>query len=191
MAYSVTARDGIANLRDNVLSQLEERGTLEACVEIERLIQELPAITWLGKTLIDARTNMRRKTWRPPTPEEFLQFVISQEPSNLDLSNQLDVIDKRTEKMENEPKVDKSIHITSSEVSGIVNTGDGSIENKIDPPNPKKEFDWKFWLSIVVTVAVALISVAASGVFNDEIKKFLFNQDISPATEQNLEKKTN
>jgi hypothetical protein len=191
MAYSVTARDGIARLRDSVLSQLEERGTLEACAEVERLIQELPDITWLGKTLIDAQANMRRKTWQFLTPEEFLQFVISQEPSNLDLSNQIDVIDQRTKKMEDEPKIDKSVHITGSEISGVVNTGDGSIENKIDPPNSKKKFDWKFWLSIAVTIAVALISVTASGVFNDEIKKFLFNRNTLPKVEQNLEKKAN
>jgi len=146
-------------------------------------------MTWLSKTLIDAQANMRRKTWKPIAPEEFLQLVISQEPSNLDLYNQLDAVDQRTKKMEDEPKVDKSIHITGSEVRGVVNTGDSSIESKIDPPNPKKEFDWKFWLSIAATLIVALISVTASGVFNDEIKKFLLNRDISPATEHNLEKK--
>lgn len=191
MAYSVTARDGIASLRDSALLQLKERGTPEACAEIQWLIQELPDISWLGKTLIEAKANMRRKTWQPLAPEEFLQLVISQEPSNSDLSNQIDVINKRTKKMEDEPKVDKSIHITGSEVSGIVNTGDGSIDNKVDSPNPKKEFDWKFWLSIAVTLVIALISVSASGVFNDEIKNFLFNRDISPATEQNLEEKAN
>ncbi|WP_287456543.1 hypothetical protein [Leptolyngbya sp. UWPOB_LEPTO1] len=187
MAYSVTARDGIASIRDSVLSQLKERGTLEACAEMQRIIQELPNITWLGKTLIDTQASMRRKTWQSLTPEEFLQFVISQEPSNSDLSNQLNAINQRTKKMEDEPKVDKSIHITGSEISGIVNTGDGSI----NPSNSKKEFDWKFWLSIAVTVAVAIISIAASGVFNEEIKKFLFHQNESPKTEQNLEKKTN
>jgi hypothetical protein len=88
--------------------------------------------------------------------------------------------------MEDDPKVDKSIHITGSEVRGIVNTGDGRIENKIDIPNPKKEFDWKFWLSIAITVVVALVSVTASGIFNDEIKKFLFNRNIAPVTEQNM-----
>jgi len=82
MAYSVTARDGIARLRDSVLSQLKERGTPEACAEIQRLIQELPDIIWLGKTLIDAQVNMRRNTWKPPTPEQILQFVGSHQITN-------------------------------------------------------------------------------------------------------------
>ncbi|KGF71730.1 hypothetical protein DO97_15710 [Neosynechococcus sphagnicola sy1] len=78
MAYSVTARDGIVDLRGGVLSKLKERGTLQACAEVQRLIQELPSITWLTKTLIDAQVNMRRKTWQPPQPEQILQLVSSQ-----------------------------------------------------------------------------------------------------------------
>ncbi|EKQ67207.1 hypothetical protein OsccyDRAFT_5036 [Leptolyngbyaceae cyanobacterium JSC-12] len=78
LAHSVTARDGMARLRDSVLVQLKERGTLQACTEVQRLIQELPSITWLTKTLIDAQVNMRRKTWQPPKPEDILQLVSSQ-----------------------------------------------------------------------------------------------------------------
>jgi predicted NACHT family NTPase len=78
LSHSVTARDGMAGLRDSVLDQLKERGTLQACDEIQRLIQELPEIIWLTKTLIDAHVNMRRKTWQPPTPEEILQLISSQ-----------------------------------------------------------------------------------------------------------------
>ncbi|WP_228025017.1 NACHT domain-containing NTPase [cf. Phormidesmis sp. LEGE 11477] len=190
-AHSITARDCIARLRDSVLSQLKERGTQQACVEIQRLIQKLPDIAWLGKTLIDAQANMRRKTWQPLTPEEFLRFVISQAPSNADLSDQIGVIDKRTKKMEDEPKIDKSIHIKDSEVSGIVTAGDGNIDHTINSSSPEKELGWKFWISIAVTVTAALLSVTASGVFNDEIKGFLFHRSTSPEAEQNLENKTN
>lgn len=77
MAYSVTARDGIARLRDSVLSQLKERGTLQACAEIKRLIQELPDITWLGKTLIDTKANMRRETWQSLKPIQIPQLISS------------------------------------------------------------------------------------------------------------------
>ncbi|WP_226574440.1 NACHT domain-containing protein [Microseira wollei] len=75
LAHFVTAREGMANLRDNVLTQLKEQATLQACAEIQRLIQELPDIAWLRKTLIDAQANMRRKTWQPPQPEQILQIV--------------------------------------------------------------------------------------------------------------------
>lgn len=78
LAHSETARDGMARLRDSVLSQLKERGTLQACAEIQRLIQELPGVVWLRKTLLDAQTSMRRKTWQPLQPEQLLQLVGSQ-----------------------------------------------------------------------------------------------------------------
>lgn len=68
---------------------------------------------------------------------------------------------------------------------------DVKIENEISSSNPEKRFDWKFWLTIATTLTVALISVAASGVFNDEIKKLLFNRSPSPQVEQKLEKRTN
>lgn len=76
--HDVTARNGMASLRDSVLSQLKERGTLQACAEVQRLIQELPSITWLAKTLIYAQAVMRRKTWQPPTPEQIFQLVNKQ-----------------------------------------------------------------------------------------------------------------
>lgn len=78
MAHCVTNRECIAGLRNSVLFQLKERGTLQSCTEIQRLIQELPDITWLGKTLIVAKANMRRKTWQPPLPKDILQIVDSQ-----------------------------------------------------------------------------------------------------------------
>ncbi len=72
--HSVTDRDCMGRLRDNVISQLEERGTLQACTELQRLIQELPNIVWLEKSLITAKSNMRQKTWKPPEVEAILQL---------------------------------------------------------------------------------------------------------------------
>ncbi|KAM3092559.1 NACHT domain-containing protein [Phormidesmis sp. 146-35] len=185
-AHDVTVRDCMARLRDITLSQLKERGTLQACDEIQRLIQKLPSLVWLKKTFLNAQKNMRRRTWKPPTPEEVFQLVLAQEPSNSDLSNKLDTIDRRTQKMKDDPKIDKSIHISKSKNIRGINTGDNNR------PDDKTGFDWKFWLSITVAVIVALISVAASGVFNDEIKNLLFNRNPSPPqVEQKLKKQTN
>jgi len=177
MAYSVTTRDGIARLRDNVLSQLKERGTLEACTEIKRLIQVLPDITWLGKTLIDAQANMRRKTWQPPTPEEILQFVISQEPSNLDLSNQLNVIDERAKKMEDEPK---NINISNSHVNAPVGTS-GATNSTVTTTSSdaKKGVNWGNWLAVIGI----LVSMSVSGAFNEEFKEW-FNHMFPSKVEQ-------
>lgn len=78
LAHCITDRECIANLRDNVLVQLKERGTLQSCSEIQRIIQEFPSTTWLRRTLLDAQKNMRRKTWQPPQPEQVLQIVSNQ-----------------------------------------------------------------------------------------------------------------
>ncbi len=78
LAHVVTARDSIVGLRDSVLSQLKERGTLEACAEVQRIIQALPDIAWLRKTLLETQANMRRKTWQPPQPEQILKLVSCQ-----------------------------------------------------------------------------------------------------------------
>jgi hypothetical protein len=75
--YSVTTRDCIVNLRDGILSQLKGIGTLQACAEIQRLIQELPDINWLEKVLISAQENMRQKTWQPPAPEDILHLILN------------------------------------------------------------------------------------------------------------------
>ncbi|MEY4354850.1 MAG: hypothetical protein RLZZ609_3091 [Cyanobacteriota bacterium] len=182
MDYSITARDGIARLRDGVLSQLRERGTLEAYTEIQRLTQELPDITWLGKILIDTRENMRRKTWQPMTPEEFLQFVISQEPSNFDLSNKIDVIDQRTKKMEDEPIIDNRISIINSPNSPInAPVGTSGLTNSnvtIASSDAKKRVNWGNWIAgiaLFVSIAGIPLSMSVSGAFNEEFKEW-FNR---------------
>jgi len=77
IAHIETVRESIGNLRDNILAQLKEKGTLQACSEIQRVAQEFPDMTWLKKTLLAAQKNMRRRTWQSPTPEQILQIVTS------------------------------------------------------------------------------------------------------------------
>ncbi len=190
LAHVVTPREEMANLRNSILSQLKERGTPQACVEIERLIRELPSITWLRNTLIDAQVNMRRKTWQPMTPEEFLQFAISQDPSNLDLSNQIDVIDQRTKKMEDEPKIENKITISNSPNSPInAPIGTSGVTNSnvnLDSSDTKKGVNWGNWLAVIgILVAIIAIpfSMSVSGAFNEEFKEW-FNRIFPSRVEQ-------
>lgn len=195
MAYVVTARDDIAMLRDGVLSQLRERGTLEACTEIQRLSHELPDITWLDKTLIDAKVNMRRKTWQPLTPEEFLQLVVRQEPSNSDLSNQLDEINQTTKEMKDQPKIENRITISNSPNSpinapvGTSGTSNSSVS--ITSSDTKKGGNWGNWLTgigILVAVVGIPLSMSVSGVFNEEAKEW-FNRTFSREVDQPIPNK--
>jgi predicted NACHT family NTPase len=179
MAHSVTNRDCVAELRNSILFQLKERGTIQSCNEIQRLIQILPGITCLGRTLIEAQTNMRRRTWQALSPEEILQLVVIQQPSNSELHNQLKNIERKTQQMADEPKIDNSVRINNSKINGDVNTG--NIENR---GNPNTGFDWKGWLAIIIPV----MGLFMSGVFNDEIKKFFSNPKPSPQIHKNLDK---
>ncbi len=183
LAHSLTTREAIGNLRDNVLSQLKERGTSQACDEIKRLIQELPDITWLGKTLIVAQANTRRNTWQPLTPKEFLQLVISKEPSNLDLSNKLDGIDQRTKKMEDEPKIEQKIDISHSTVNAPVGTS-GVTNSQVSnsSPDAKKGSNLGIWLT-VIGIFVTILTTGISGAFNEEFKQWL-NRTFYPKVEQ-------
>jgi hypothetical protein len=181
--------DSVRVWKNYIPQRLQERGTPEACDAFRKIIRELPKMAdELQWRLLETEAAARRNTWKPPRSEDILQLIASQEPSNSELSNQLEKIDRRTQEMADEPKIDQSIHIKDSKINGVVSTGGGKIENKIDPSNAKKGADWKFWLPIAVTLIVTLISAAASGVFNDEIKKFLFNRNIYPQVEQKLEK---
>jgi hypothetical protein len=184
----VLGKMGEVRMWKNYIPQrLQARESSEACDALRKIIRELPELADdMELRLRETEAVVRRNIWIPPHPEEILRLVIDQEPSNF-ISNKLEIIDQRMQKMTDEPRVDKSVHISNSKHIGGISTGDNNI--KIDLPEDKQGFDWKFWLSISVTVMVALISVLASGVFNDEIKKF-FNQNASPQIEQKLEKKT-
>lgn len=88
-AHNVTRRDCMGDLRNSTLSQLQEKGTSLACAKIQHLIQELPALFWLKKTLLVAQANMRRKTWQSPKPEQILQLVFDREKRLVQSGEQL------------------------------------------------------------------------------------------------------
>ncbi|MEH2275533.1 MAG: hypothetical protein V7K40_12290 [Nostoc sp.] len=75
LAHVVGVRESVAGFRNNVVIQLKETGTPQACIEIERIAEELPELTWLKRTLLNAQNVTRRKTWQPPQPEQILQIV--------------------------------------------------------------------------------------------------------------------
>ncbi|MEH1857898.1 MAG: CHAT domain-containing protein [Nostoc sp.] len=83
LAHNMGARESVANLRDSVLTQLRETGTSQACIEIERIAEEFPELTWLKKTLLKAQSVKRRKNCQPPQPEQILQIVSKKESQTM------------------------------------------------------------------------------------------------------------
>jgi predicted NACHT family NTPase len=183
-AHDVTDRDCMSNLRNSVLSQLQDRGTPQACVEIRRIIQDLPHILWLTKTLVKAEEATRRRTWKPPKPEDILQLVMVPEPSNFYLSNQLGQIGQDIEQMADKPKIVNNIHAPNSSINAPIGNS-GPVNNQVTnnpTPVPEKEANWGNRIAIIsLLVAIAAIPI---GVFNPEINQHIkqwFNQN-SPAT---------
>lgn len=83
IAHNMDNRESLARLRDNTLTQLRETGTSQACIEIERIAEEFPELTWLKRTLLNAQNVMRRKTWQPLKPEQILQIVSKKESRSM------------------------------------------------------------------------------------------------------------
>lgn len=87
--YSPGPRDNIAKWRNAVLRLLQERGTPQACEEIQEIINKLPEIDGLKRVLLEAQTLVRRRTWKPPLPSEILQLVSNKEKRLIQDGNEL------------------------------------------------------------------------------------------------------
>jgi hypothetical protein len=69
-------KEYIADWRDRVLRHLQDRGTFEACRQIERVAAELPELREKLKwTVYQARAEARCQTWVPPEPEHVLALA--------------------------------------------------------------------------------------------------------------------
>jgi hypothetical protein len=72
---TVTPRWAMAELRDALVSSLADRGTAEACRELERLRAKYPQFGWFNRVLERAREQTRWNTWNPLAPSEPIALV--------------------------------------------------------------------------------------------------------------------
>jgi hypothetical protein len=63
------------DFKDALIRYLKTRGTLGACLGIEKIIAAFPAIPWLKWTLHECQALYRRNTWQPPAPREVLALT--------------------------------------------------------------------------------------------------------------------
>ena len=183
----VTPRKSIATNRDNVLHQLESRGTQEACNQIKRIIKQLPEITWLPQHLLNAQQNMLRDKWNPLQPREFLNLILVPEPSNSHISNQINELSKEVQDM---PK--ESFDFSNSKIKApiAINTAkDGKVEQTIHPePKEKKS---RIWIAVIVFIVSMIIPVLFSGLINQEARKFLKLDEPPKAQQSPIPEKKN
>jgi hypothetical protein len=71
-----TERHRLAELRSSVFMILVNRGTKEACVTIESLINKYPdQRSWMAWRLREAKANYFRKTWSPPSAVQIIELL--------------------------------------------------------------------------------------------------------------------
>jgi hypothetical protein len=74
---SIGHRENMGMWRDDILRHLQNRGTVEACWQIERIMVELPEreddLKW---TLYHASAETRRRTWVVPEPWHVLELIM-------------------------------------------------------------------------------------------------------------------
>lgn len=78
--HTVSGQEVIAHFRESVLRELQHRGTVAACQEIERLVRQLPHLSYLKWTVVHAKQIMLRQTWTPPEPAHLLH--LARDPSS-------------------------------------------------------------------------------------------------------------
>jgi hypothetical protein len=181
--HTSKSNDEVRDWKRYIPQWLQERGTSEASEAFRKIIRELPELAVeLQWRLLETEAAARRITWNPPQPEHILRLVLSQEPSNLDLSNKIDVINQRAEKMEDEPKIENNITISNSPNSPInVNApiGTSGVTNSqvsSSAPNSRKGINWGIWLAAIAVLLAFIaipLSMSVSGAFNEEFKQWI------------------
>jgi hypothetical protein len=77
---SVTPQISIGDWRDSVLRVLADKGTAEACKQVERVAAALPQYKWIKQyTLIESRRVTLQKSWQPTKVADIFRLAENQE----------------------------------------------------------------------------------------------------------------
>jgi hypothetical protein len=154
----------IVSMWKNYMPQrIQARGRQEACDALKKIIHELPTQKEkIQPLLLECEGQVRRGTWQWKTPEEFLQLVVTQEPSHADLL-------KEIKKVADEPKTVTNNHITNSQINAPVgNNGPTNNQVTISSPAETKTISWSGWVAVLLAIIAIL-----TGIFNQEANQWL------------------
>lgn len=97
----VGPRESVGTFRDSILRHLQERGTVEACVAIDKIITDLPDVQWLKNVRPVAVEATLKETWHGRSPREILALAQANERRVVDNGEQLfDAIVESLERLE-------------------------------------------------------------------------------------------
>lgn len=73
---TVTPQISIGDWRDAVIRVLMEKGTAEACRQVEKVANALPQYKWIKQyTLVEARRITTQKSWQPPEVSNLFKLI--------------------------------------------------------------------------------------------------------------------
>lgn len=129
--HIVGPREEVADLRDGILRYLSNKGTLESCDQIDRIVSELPELSWLKWSLLEAKEITCRNTWSPPLPAEILSLVANKHNRLVNSEEQLlDVL------IESLNRLEEKLHGITPEVIWLWN----QIDIRKYRPRSENEF---------------------------------------------------
>jgi predicted NACHT family NTPase len=136
--------DGVRMWKNYIPQRIQVRGTQEACDALQKIIHELPTQKEkIQPLLLECEEQVRRSTWQWRTAEEFLQLVITQEPSHSDLL-------KEIKKVNEEPKTVIN-NIANSQINAPVgNSGPTNNQVTISSPAETKTISWSGWVAVLL-----------------------------------------
>ncbi|NMB55395.1 MAG: hypothetical protein GYA15_11895 [Leptolinea sp.] len=77
--HCVSQREEIGHWRNELVSELTNRGTYEAYQAVQYLSSKLPKINWLKWQIHDAEMNYLRNSWHPFEPSQLLKLLSNPE----------------------------------------------------------------------------------------------------------------
>jgi hypothetical protein len=72
--HAVGPREAVAEVRQDVLMELQQRGTIAARREVARIVKTLSHVPWLKWALVRARQRTLEMTWTPPKPADIIRL---------------------------------------------------------------------------------------------------------------------
>ena len=131
-SHFVGPREHVERTRDSLLRHLESLGSKKACDALLLIMGTFPHLTWMKRVLLTAQNNMRRQTWKPPTPETLLRLRRDQTASFVESEDELlRVTLKSLERLE------KKLH---GETPAIRDLWDLDSQGKTGRPIPENDF---------------------------------------------------
>jgi hypothetical protein len=98
---TVTTRWAMADLRDELIWSLADRGTADACEELERLRTKYPESAQFDRVLTRAKEQTRRNTWNPMSPAQLFALAAERHRRVVQSADQLmDVVRESLEALE-------------------------------------------------------------------------------------------